>query len=140
MTDERVLVLNGPSLNLLGRREPGVYGSETLDDVRVGLEALAKELGCSVEMRQSNHEGQLVDWIHEVWDIADGIVINPGHSPLLLRARRWPPRCAERSPGVLDLPATGSRDQRRGQGRRTATRAANARTVPASGHSSRPCR
>lgn len=78
MTDERVLVLNGPSLNLLGRREPEIYGTETLDDVRARLDDLGEELGCSVEVRQTNSEGQLVDWIHDAWDIADGIVINPG--------------------------------------------------------------
>ncbi|HLZ38306.1 MAG TPA: type II 3-dehydroquinate dehydratase [Mycobacteriales bacterium] len=78
MTGERVLVLNGPNLDLLGRREPGVYGSASLADVRAALEALARELGCSVELRQTNSEGQLVDWVHEAWDAADGIVVNPG--------------------------------------------------------------
>lgn len=78
MTGERVLVLNGPNLNLLGRREPAIYGSESLDDVRAALEALATELRCCVELRQTNSEGQLVDWIHEAWDVADGIVLNPG--------------------------------------------------------------
>ncbi len=77
MSDERILVLNGPNLNLLGRREPAIYGSETLDDVRARLERVAGELGCTCELRQSNDEGQLVDWLQEAWDGADAVIINP---------------------------------------------------------------
>jgi 3-dehydroquinate dehydratase-2 len=78
MAHERIIVLNGPNLNLLGRRDPRVYGTESLDDVRERLEALAHELECSIELRQTNSEGTLVDWLHEAWDSADGVVINPG--------------------------------------------------------------
>lgn len=70
-------VLNGPNLNLLGQRQPEVYGHETLADVETRCVALARELGLGLRFRQSNHEGQLVDWIHEARGDAAGIVINP---------------------------------------------------------------
>lgn len=60
-----VYVLNGPNLNLLGMREPDIYGADTLDDIAAMLEDRARELGFEIEMRQSNHEGHLVDWLHE---------------------------------------------------------------------------
>lgn len=73
-----ILVLNGPNLNLLGTRQPEVYGSTTLADVEAMCAEKAKALGIAVECRQSNHEGTLVDWIHEARGRHQGIVINAG--------------------------------------------------------------
>jgi 3-dehydroquinate dehydratase-2 len=73
-----VLVLNGRNLNMLGKREPGVYGSATLADIERDCMAAGKRLGLSVDFRQDNREGILVDWIQEAMDTARGIVINPG--------------------------------------------------------------
>ena len=74
-----IMVLNGPNLNLLGTREPEVYGSETLDDVAVRLEDRARELGVDIDMRQSNHEGHLVDWLHEAASRgAKAVILNAG--------------------------------------------------------------
>jgi 3-dehydroquinate dehydratase-2 len=78
-----VLILNGPNLNLLGTREPAVYGAETLSDVEALCRAEAARLGLEADCRQSNHEGQLIDWIHEAGhEIAAanmiGVVFNPG--------------------------------------------------------------
>lgn len=70
-------ILNGPNLNLLGQRQPEVYGRETLADIEAACAALAAELGVQVRFRQSNHEGQIVDWIHEARETAAAIVINP---------------------------------------------------------------
>ena len=72
-----VIVLNGPNLNLLGHREPQLYGSETLADVEAGCRALAAELGLELRFLQSTHEGQIVDWVHEARGAAAGLVINP---------------------------------------------------------------
>ena len=85
---KRVLVLNGPNLNLLGTREPDVYGSTTLDDIAEELADLGSDLGASVELKQSNQEGQLIDWLHEARDTFDGVLINPGgltHTSVSLR-------------------------------------------------------
>lgn len=73
-----IYVLNGPNLNLLGTREPAVYGTETLDDLRRRCEAKASERRLTVEFRQSNHEGELVDWVQEARGKAAGVVINAG--------------------------------------------------------------
>ncbi len=73
-----VLILNGPNLNLLGQRQPEVYGRETLADVERDCAGLAAELGLEVRFLQSNWEGQIVDWIHEGRGGASAIVINPG--------------------------------------------------------------
>lgn len=97
MTDT-VLVLNGPNLNLLGLREPEIYGSDTLDDIAARLEDKAQALGLAVDVRQSNHEGHLVDWLHEAQaDGAKAVILNAGaftHTSLALydaiRAIRTP--------------------------------------------------
>ena len=73
-----IYVLNGPNLNLLGLRQPEIYGSETLADVVQSITALAGDLGLVVECMQSNHEGQLVDWIQQARNESAGIIINPG--------------------------------------------------------------
>lgn len=74
---EKILLINGPNLNLLGQRQPEIYGSETLDDIVASCTALGAELGLDVHARQSNHEGVLVDWIQEARGVAAGIIINP---------------------------------------------------------------
>jgi 3-dehydroquinate dehydratase II len=71
-----ILVLNGPNLNLLGVREPATYGPETLADIEESCLERAAELDLAVDFRQSNHEGQLVDWIQEARENADGIILN----------------------------------------------------------------
>ncbi|MBT3377766.1 MAG: type II 3-dehydroquinate dehydratase [Lentisphaerae bacterium] len=84
----QVLVLNGPNLQLLGKREPETYGANTLADVIAGVERTADELGVGVECRQSNHEGELLDWIGAALGTFSGIVINPGaftHTSVALR-------------------------------------------------------
>ena len=73
-----VFVLNGPNLNLLGVREPAVYGHDTLGDIEERCTARAAALNLQIDFRQTNHEGQLVDWIHEARESADGIVLNAG--------------------------------------------------------------
>jgi 3-dehydroquinate dehydratase II len=73
-----ILILNGPNLNLLGQRQPEVYGATTLAEVEDGARQTAAPLGLTVDCRQSNHEGQLVDWIQAARGTTAGIIINPG--------------------------------------------------------------
>lgn len=72
-----IFILNGPNLNLLGLRQPEIYGRERLEDVADGCAALAEDLGLTIRFHQSNHEGQIVDWIHEARQAGAGIIINP---------------------------------------------------------------
>lgn len=74
----KVLILNGPNLNLLGQRQVDIYGGETLADIESDCAALAAELGLEIDLRQSNHEGELIDWIHQARGTTAGIIINPG--------------------------------------------------------------
>ena len=71
-------ILNGPNLNLLGVREPSIYGRDTLGDIEERCTARAAALGLEIDFRQTNHEGQLVDWIQEARESADGIILNAG--------------------------------------------------------------
>ena len=73
----RVMVLNGPNLNLLGVREPQIYGTTTLGEIEASCQELARSIGAAVAFHQSNHEGVLIDWIHAARDEADAIIINP---------------------------------------------------------------
>jgi 3-dehydroquinate dehydratase-2 len=73
-----ILILNGPNLNLLGIRQPEVYGTTTLADIESDCRKVARRLGVDMDFRQSNHEGVLIDWIHDARQVFDGIVINAG--------------------------------------------------------------
>lgn len=84
----KILVIHGPNLNLLGKREPGIYGLSTLDEINAAIDALAAELGCEVTFVQSNCEGALVEAIHSAFGTCDGILINPAaytHTSVALR-------------------------------------------------------
>jgi 3-dehydroquinate dehydratase-2 len=84
----RFLILNGPNLNLLGQREPEIYGKETLSDIEGNVRKRAQNLRVDVEFRQSNHEGELIDAIHKCRNRIAGIVFNPGgytHTSVALR-------------------------------------------------------
>jgi len=74
-----IFVLNGPNLNLLGMREPEIYGHDTLDDIANQLDDRARELGLTIDLRQSNHEGHLIDWLHEAQSVgAKAVLLNAG--------------------------------------------------------------
>ena len=83
-----IVVLNGPNLNLLGKRQPEIYGSATMADLEAAIGALAGELGVEIDCRQSNHEGELVDWLHEARRRRGRVIINAGaytHTSIALR-------------------------------------------------------
>ena len=83
-----IFIFNGPNLNLLGTREPDIYGTTTLAEIDAACVAKAREHGLSVDFRQSNHEGQLIDWIQEHADSVDGVLLNAGgltHTSVSLR-------------------------------------------------------
>ena len=83
----KVFILNGPNLNFLGRREPRIYGAKSLEDIADDCRFLGDEIGLDADFRQSNHEGVLVDWLHEANDTAQGIIFNPaayGHRSIAL--------------------------------------------------------
>jgi len=88
MAGNLIYVLNGPNLNLLGMREPEIYGHDTLDDIAGRLDDRARELGLTIDLRQSNHEGHLVDWLHEAQaEGAKAVLLNAGaytHTSLAL--------------------------------------------------------
>jgi 3-dehydroquinate dehydratase-2 len=82
-----IFVLNGPNLNLLGAREPQLYGHATLDEIRQRCEARARAFGREIDFRQTNHEGELIDWVQQARLAGDGLVINPagyGHTSVAL--------------------------------------------------------
>ena len=88
MATKRILVLNGPNLNLLGKRQPEIYGRASLSDIEKQVRALARELGVEIDFRQSNSEGELVTWIQDATGKFDALVINPAaytHTSLALR-------------------------------------------------------
>lgn len=88
MAKKKILVLHGPNLNLLGKRQPEIYGRLTLADINSQIRALAKELNLNIEIRQSNNEGELVTWIQEAPDKFSAIVLNPAaytHTSIALR-------------------------------------------------------
>jgi 3-dehydroquinate dehydratase-2 len=96
-----VLVLNGPNLDRLGRREPEVYGSTTYDDLVMLIEAQATELGLSAVVRQSNSEAQLIDWLHAAADAGDPVILNAGaltHTSIALRDA-----CAELKAPLIEV-------------------------------------
>ena len=83
-----IYIIHGPNLNLLGSREPEVYGNNSLADINQSLVKLGNELGVRIETYQSNHEGTLIDWLHLAKENADGVIINPGgytHTSVALR-------------------------------------------------------
>ncbi|MDX8046012.1 type II 3-dehydroquinate dehydratase [Gracilibacillus sp. S3-1-1] len=84
----KLLLLNGPNLNRLGKREPEVYGSETLDDIEHNVREVVEAVQYQLDAKQSNHEGELIDWIHEAEGVYKGIIFNPGaytHTSIALR-------------------------------------------------------
>ena len=88
MDKNRIMVVHGPNLNLLGKREQNLYGNDTLDDIHHELDKVAKRLSMELAFFQSNHEGEIIDFIHREMTISAGLVINPGgltHTSVCLR-------------------------------------------------------
>jgi len=86
--DKPIWILNGPNLNLLGEREPEIYGPDTLLDIHEATKRLAHEIGVSIDFRQSNREGELIEWVHEARQAASALIINAGgytHTSVSLR-------------------------------------------------------
>lgn len=86
--EKTILIIHGPNLNMLGKREPGIYGSHTLSDINDALKELGEKLGLSIETFQSNHEGDIVGKIQEAVGIIDGVIINPAaytHTSVAIR-------------------------------------------------------
>jgi 3-dehydroquinate dehydratase II len=87
--DKKIQVINGPNLNMLGKREPEIYGAMTLDEINDSLKSLANQLSLGIQFFQSNHEGEIVDTIHQVFEKdIDGVIINPGaytHTSVAIR-------------------------------------------------------
>lgn len=82
-----IFIINGPNLNILGTREPSVYGKETLSDIQKSCEKEARALSVAIDFRQSNHEGEIIDWIQEAGKKASGLIINPagyGHTSIAI--------------------------------------------------------
>lgn len=77
LVTKTILILNGPNLNLLGKREPDIYGRDSLEDVARECTATASRFGLNSELKQTNHEGELIDWIHQARGVVGGIIINP---------------------------------------------------------------
>lgn len=76
--EKPIYILNGPNLNLLGQREPGIYGAESLENISDSSTSIGREIGFEIEFRQSNHEGTLVDWIQEANGDSCGVILNAG--------------------------------------------------------------
>jgi 3-dehydroquinate dehydratase len=135
-------VLNGPNLNLLGTREPEIYGKDTLDDVRTRCEARAAAWGLSVVFRQSNHEGVLIDWVQEARTEACALVINPagyGHTSIALldalktlNIRSSSVTCRTRRRVRISAATPSFRSRRPGSSPALARRAMNWRSRPQS--------
>ena len=107
----KVLVIHGPNLNLLGKREPEIYGKETLEDIDKKLENLAQELGLDLDFIQSNHEGEIIDRIQAAMGKTDAVMINPGgftHTSVAIRDALLGSFCSVEA-GCLDCSGAGPR-------------------------------